>query len=198
MHINIQHFLHLYGYWAVFFILLIEMVGIPFPAETTLTLSGFEWSVGSFHIIPLLLVAGFGNIVGSSIAYWIGRLLGRPFIERFGKYVGLTSDRLDKANESFHRFQSWIVILGKFIAGIRVLIPYLAGINKMNFLIFSILNAISAFLWATAFVVLGKTLGHEWKKYHAQLHHYLIPGIIVIIVLIGVYIFIKRRRKKRG
>ena len=125
MHIHIHQMLQHYGYFGVFFILLLEMVGIPFPAETTLTISGFEWSNGAFKLIPLLLAAGLGNIVGSMIAFWIGRLLGRPVIVRYGKYVGITNERLDKANDMFHRHQSWIVIIGKFIAGIRVLIPYL-------------------------------------------------------------------------
>lgn len=131
MHLNLHLILHHYGYVGVFFVLMMEMVGIPFPAETTLTISGFEWSSGVFRLFPLLLAAGIGNIVGSTIAFWLGRLLGRPVIVRFGKYVGINNERLDKANRLFHKHQSWIVIIGKFIAGIRVLIPYLAGINKM-------------------------------------------------------------------
>lgn len=174
------------------------MVGIPFPAETTLTLSGFEWSSGVFKIVPLLISASVGNIIGSSIAYWIGRLLGRPVIERFGKNVGITSERLDKADHSFRKHQSWIVIICKFIAGIRVLIPYLAGINKMNFIVFSIFNAISAFLWVALFVFLGRYIGIEWTKYHKVLHQYLLPGIILLVIIIGAIIFIKIQHHKKN
>ena len=185
-----------YGYFGVFFILLLEMVGIPFPAETTLTISGFEWSNGAFKLIPLLLAAGLGNIVGSTIAFWIGRLLGRPVIVRFGKYVGIANERLDKANHMFHRHQSWIVIIGKFIAGIRVLIPYLAGINRMNFAVFSLYNAVSAFVWAGVFIILGRYIGIEWSKYHQVLHQYLVPGIIVVAIVIGALVALKMRHRK--
>ena len=196
MHIHIQQMLHHYGYFGVFFILLLEMVGIPFPAETTLTISGFEWSNRAFKLVPLLLSAGLGNIVGSTIAFWIGRLLGRPVIVRFGKYVGITNERLDKANHMFHRHQSWIVIIGKFIAGIRVLIPYLAGINKMNFAVFSLYNAVSAFVWAAVFIILGRYIGIEWSKYHQVLHQYLVPGIIVVVIVIGAVVALKMRHRK--
>lgn len=198
MHIHIHALLHHYGYLGVFFILLLEMIGIPFPAETTLTVSGFEWTTGAFKLFPLLFAAAMGNIVGSSIAYLIGRLLGRPVIERFGRYVGITHERLDKANHTFHKYQGWVVIIGKFIAGIRVLIPYLAGINKMNFTLFTIVNAISAFLWACAFIVLGRYIGVEWTRYHAVLHQYLVPGIIVIVVIIGIFVGMKIRKKRLG
>ncbi|GLG02640.1 alkaline phosphatase [Alicyclobacillus hesperidum subsp. aegles] len=196
MHIHTHQMLQHYGYFGVFFILLLEMVGIPFPAETTLTISGFEWSNGAFKLIPLLLAAGLGNIVGSTIAFWIGRLLGRPVIVRFGKYVGITNERLDKANHMFHRHQSWIVIIGKFIAGIRVLIPYLAGVNKMNFAVFSLYNAVSAFVWAAVFIILGRYMGIEWSKYHQVLHQYLVPGIIVVAIVIGVVVALKMRHRK--
>lgn len=105
MHIHIQALLHHYGYLGVFFILLLEMIGIPFPAETTLTISGFEWTQGVFRLVPLLVAASGGNIFGSTIAYGIGRFLGRPVIVRFGKYIGITNERLDKANVTFNRFQ---------------------------------------------------------------------------------------------
>jgi len=196
MHLNVHVMLQHYGYFGVFFVLLLEMVGIPFPAETTLTISGFEWSKGVFKLLPIVISAGLGNILGSTIAYWIGRLLGRPVVVRYGRYVGITNERLEKANHMFHKHQGWIVIIGKFIAGVRVLIPYLAGINQMNFTVFSIYNAISAFVWASAFIVLGRYIGIEWTKYHQVLHQYLVPGIIVVAILMGMTIAIKMRHKK--
>lgn len=185
-----------YGYFGVFFILMIEMIGIPFPAETTLTISGFEWASGAFRLVPLLFSAALGNMVGSTIAFFIGRTLGRPVVVQFGKYVGITEARLDKANLLFHKYQSWIVVIGKFIAGVRVLIPYLAGINRMNFALFSIWNAVSAFVWAGVFIVLGRYIGVEWSKYHQTLHQYLVPGIFVLVIAMGVAIALKARGKK--
>lgn len=197
MHLHIQALLHHYGYLGVFFILLMEMIGIPFPAETTLTISGFEWTQGVFRLVPLLLAASIGNIFGSTIAYGIGRFLGRPVIVRFGKYIGITNERLDKANVTFNRFQGTVILFGKFIAGIRVLIPYLAGINRMSFALFSLYNAVSAVVWAGTFIIIGKYIEVEWSRYHRILHQYMVPAIILAVVLVGVYSGLKMRNRRR-
>ncbi|WP_258110590.1 DedA family protein [Alicyclobacillus sp. SP_1] len=196
MHLHIQQTIHHYGYFGVFSILLLEMVGIPFPAETTLTISGIEWTQGVFQLVPLLVAAATGNSIGSIIAYWIGRLLGRPVIVRWGKYVGITSERLDKANGVFHKYEATVVLFSKFIAGIRVLVPYLAGINRMSFGLFALYTTISAVVWSVLFILLGRYLGIEWSRYHQVLHQYMVPGIIVLVLLLGLIVYWRKRRQK--
>ena len=196
-HFDIQTLIHHYGYIGVFFILFMENLGILFPAETTLTISGIEWTQGVFKLMPLLISASLGNILGSTIAYGIGRFLGRPVIVRYGRYVGITNRRLDTANALFAKYQSPVGLFGKFIAGIRVLIPYLAGINKMSFTVFTIYNAISAVVWAGTFIIVGKYLGIEWSRYHQVLHQYIVPAIIVIALLAGIYFGLKIRHNRR-
>ena len=197
MHSDIQHLLHLYGYWGILVILLLEMIGIPFPAETTLIFSGLEWANGAFNFVPLFIAAAVGNIIGSTIAYGIGHLLGRPAIVRYGRYVGITPGKLDKADHRFQKFQHWIVILSKFIAGIRVFTPYVAGINNMNFGLFSLLNAISAFLWVTLFVFIGRYVGIEWMNHYKIIYHYLYPWGLVLAIVIGIMIAIRIWYRKR-
>lgn len=198
MHIHVQALIHHYGYVGVTFILFMEMVGIPFPAETTLTISGIEWTQGVFRLLPLLLAASVGNILGSSVAYAIGRFLGRPIVVRFGRYVGITGERLDKANAVFTRYETPVLLFGKFIAGIRVLIPYMAGINKLSFARFSLYNAVSAVVWAGAFIVVGKYIGVEWTRYHKVLHQYMVPAIIVVAALVCAYIVVKMMLRRKS
>lgn len=198
MHLDVQQWISHYGYLGVFFILFTEVLGIPFPAETTLTISGFEWTKGIFSLVPIVLTAASGNILGSTIAYGIGYFLGRPVVLRFGKYVGITEPRLNMAQEKFEKYESSIVLFGKFIAGVRVLIPYLAGINRMPFLLFSVYNAVSALVWATTFIVLGRYIGVVWEKYHVVIQHYMWPFIIGVVLLAAGLIFFKRWLKTRG
>jgi membrane protein DedA with SNARE-associated domain len=198
VHIDIQLLIHHYGYAGIFAILFFEMVGIPFPAETTLTVSGIEWTNGVFSLLPLLLAAAAGNIFGSTIAFAIGRYLGRPVIVRYGKYVGITDARLNKANEAFARYRSSVVLFSKFIAGIRVLVPYLAGLNRMPFALFTLYNAISAIAWSAVFIVLGRYIGIGWTRYHQALQQYLLPAILVAGVGLVLFILWKRRKKKRS
>lgn len=198
MHFDIQLFISHYGYFGIFAVLLLEVVGIPFPAETTLTLSGIEWTNGVFSLVPLLLVAALGNIIGSSIAFVIGRYLGRPVIVRYGKYVGITDERLNKANDTFAKYRTSVVIFSKFIAGIRVLVPYLAGMNRMSFPLFTLYNAISALAWSATFIVLGKYIGIVWTRYHHVLQPYLWPAAGVVVGGVIVLFVWKRLRKKHS
>lgn len=153
---HIQYWIHHYGYSGVFFILLLEMIGIPFPAETTLIISGFAWQKGIFSLPLLLFFASAGNIIGSMIAYTIGWYFGRPFVLRFGKHIGITNEKFDKLEEKFKKYGNWIVLFSKFIVGIRVLVPYLSGINRMPPTRFAVFNIVSATLWTSAFVLLGR------------------------------------------
>lgn len=198
MHFSLEAWIHQFGYIGVFFILFFEMVGIPFPAETTLTLSGIEWMRGGFSLVPLLLAAGLGNIAGSTVAYAIGRFVGRPVIVRYGRFVGLTNERLDKANETFEKYRTSVILFAKFIAGIRVVIPYLAGINKMSFGLFTIYNAVSAIVWAGCFIIVGKYIEVAWSQYKQTLHTYLVPLVLVAVVVVATMMGLRvwRKRKK--
>jgi membrane protein DedA with SNARE-associated domain len=198
MHFHVSHLIHQYGYWGIFFILLIEMIGVPFPAETTLTLAGIALTKGDFSLIPLLLAAVVGNLLGSTIAYGIGRFLGRAVIVRYGKYIGLTEARLNKAEQMFLKRRITILIISKFIAGVRVFTPYLAGLNKIPFAVFTLYNAIGAVIWVTVFVFRGRYVDVAWSRYHAVMHKHLLPLILIALVIVGFVIWLKARMKSRS
>lgn len=197
MHFNIETLLRRYGYEGIFLILFLEVVGIPFPAETTLIISGIEWSKGVFSLLPLILWSSFGNITGSVIGYWIGRLLGRPIVLRYGRFVGISEERLQRAETRFGKYRIPVVLFGKFIAGIRVLIPYVAGMGDMPFPGFSLYNTVSAFAWSFTFLVMGKYIGIELRRYHHVMHRILLPAIIIGAIATGVYLWLRARKKRK-
>lgn len=195
-----QYWISHFGYFGVFGIVFIEAIGFPLPSETTLTLSGIEWTQGLFNLVPLWLAGSLGNIVGSTIAYGIGRFLGRPILLRFGKYIGITEAKLDKADSQFQKYGLAIVIIGKFIAFVRIVVPYLAGINRMKFWLFWPFNAVFAILWSGMFIIAGHYIGVLWDKFAPFFHRYLTPSIIVACLLVAAFIYWKwrsHRRKKR-
>jgi len=198
MHINAHHLIVHYGYIGVFVILLAEMIGIPFPAETTLALAGIAWTRGTLSLIPLMFASAIGNITGSLIAYGVGRFL-RPLVVRFGKYIGLTSDRLEKVETKFQANQISIVLFSKFIAGFRVLVPYVAGIHRMPFVPFLIYTTIGAFAWTTTFIFLGKYIGAAWRHFHRFFLKFLLPIIALAAASSIGFLFYRRRftRKER-
>lgn len=194
MHFDVQAIIGQYGYVGVFIALLIEMVGIPFPAETVLTLVGIEWTRGVFSLQYLLIAAVSGHFLGATIAFWLGRALGRPVLVRYGRRLGVTEDKLTKADAKFGRYRSLFVFISKFIAGVRVLVPYLAGINRMPIGLFLIWNAAGAVLWSAAFIVLGRYLGVAWDRYHLILHQLLLPTALIATIVVATALLRRRRR----
>jgi len=155
-----------------------------------------RWQQGMFSLPWLLFFASAGNMAGSMIAYTIGWYFGRPIVLRFGKYIGITSEKLDKLEGKFNKYGVWIVFFSKFIAGIRVLVPYLSGINRMPLTRFAVFSFVSAILWASVFVLLGRYIEITWHHYYQAAHQFLLPGIIIVALIIGCYLFIKYRNSR--
>ena len=187
-----------YGYFGVVIALILEFLFIPFPAETILIISGVMWHKGIFHLVPLLIIATAGSWIGSLIGYFIGSYVGRPVLLRYGRYVKLDEVKLAKAEHAFRHYSIAILGIGRFIAGIRVLIAYVAGMNKMGLGIYMLITLISAALWASAFVLVGATIGAKWQwvvsmvKLHPRLA--ILAGVIMMSLL--VYYWWKKRSKK--
>ncbi|MCY0877169.1 MAG: DedA family protein [Firmicutes bacterium] len=184
-----------YGYIGVVIALILEFLLIPFPAETILVVSGVMWHKGLFHLIPLLIVATLGSWGGSLLGYSLGRLLGRPVIVRYGRYVKLDEKNLLKAETAFRQYSVLILGIGRFIAGIRVLIAYVAGINKMSIGLYGVITLVSAAIWATAFILLGATIGTEWHVVSMWiLMHKFLSGLFLVILLAVLFFWLRRKR----
>jgi membrane protein DedA with SNARE-associated domain len=196
---SIQPLIHHYGYFGVALILMFEMIGIPFPAETTLILAGIEWKHGIFSFLPLLIAGIAGNIAGSIIAYTIGRYLGRPFLIRFQKVFRINDDLLDRAQNKLLKAKVPVLVISKFIAGIRILVPYLSGINRLPFPQFLLWSSLGTCLWVLVFITFGQTLGVFIKHGMNLIKHSPILSIAVLGVIgiaIGLWIRHKRKMKK--
>ncbi|WP_409345109.1 DedA family protein [Paenibacillus sp. MBLB4367] len=185
MHIHVHELLAHYGYWGVFFLLMAEMIGIPFPAETALAIAGIGLSDGTFSFFPLFAAALLGNIAGSTIAYWLGRRFGHAALLKYGKAFGITEQRLDKAERKLLKYRLPVIFLSRFIAGLRVFVPYLAGINRLPFNMFAFHNTCAAAIWVTAFLFLGRYMHAAWSRIHMHMHGgmlLLLGGVLVIAV----------------
>ncbi len=189
------------GYLGVFLALFFEAIGVPFPSETILITSGIEMSRGVFAFVPLWMMAVMGNVVGSNIAYGIGRFVGRAAILRYGRRIGITESRFHSVEINFQRFQSAYLLIGKFIAFVRIAIPYLAGINKVTYGKFNLYNLLAAMAWSALFLVMGRYLEMIWRHYGQTLiiHWYITAPIlmIVIVILWWVHKIVQHRLEKK-
>lgn len=185
-----------YGYFAVGGLLLIEDFGIPVPGETTLIAAALYAGLGQLNIFGVVAVGFAGAVIGDNIGYAIGHFGGHPLIERYGKYVFLTPARFAKAEAFFNRRGGWIVLVARFIEGLRQANGIIAGASTMRWPTFLIFNIIGAALWVTVWSLVGYFGGSHIQTF---LHYQLYVTIAVAVAVVGyfVYRFVKKRQEKR-
>jgi len=130
--IMVKPYLEHYGYWALFGAIMLEDFGMPVPGETMLIASALLASHGEMRIVPLLLIACAGAVAGDNIGYAIGRFGGRRLVFHYGRFVFITEERLSKAEKFFRRFGGVVVVVARFVAGLRQLNGIVAGTAKRD------------------------------------------------------------------
>ncbi len=198
----LQNALDTIGYPAVAIFVMIESSGIPFPGETMLLLASFYAGASHQLQIPIVIAcAAFGAIIGDNIGYFIGRTGGRAFVVRYGKYVFIKPEHLDRAEIYFANHGDKTVFFGRFIAVLRAWAAFLAGVNHMHWRTFLFYNAAGGILWAATFGTLGYVAGRYLHDSFAQVEQlasilgWVGAGLIVAAAL-AVFI-VYRVRKTR-
>jgi membrane protein DedA with SNARE-associated domain len=183
-----------YGYLAVGGILLLENIGLPVPGETILIAAALYAATGQLNIVLVGIVAVLASTAGSAIGYAIGVYGGRPLAERYGKYVMLTAERLDKT-EAFFRKRGWaVVLLGRFVEGVRQAAGIIAGISDMKFPKFLMFTLIGAMLWVATWSTVGEVAGDHVTAI-SKYATYVAEGVGVLLVVLIVRAVIRARRK---
>jgi membrane protein DedA with SNARE-associated domain len=144
-----------YGYLVVFFGVLIETVGVPLPGETILIAAGFLIHQGTLDPGETVAFGVLGSIVGNQVGYWAGRKGGRPFVLRWGRYVGVTHEHLLRVEGVFARNGGKAMFLARFVPGLRALGALVAGIGRMHRRTFLFYNVLAGAVWATSSIFLG-------------------------------------------
>ncbi|MGH9088746.1 MAG: DedA family protein [Acidimicrobiales bacterium] len=176
-----------YGYLGVFVLMVLESACIPVPSEVVMLFGGAlagGFVVAGVHVhmnvVAVALTGTAGNLVGSWIAYAVGRVGGRPLIERFGRYVMLRHDDLDKAERFFARRGTPAVLIGRVLPVVRTFISLPAGIAEMRLVTFSALTVAGSLPWTFALALVGYALAASWKSVSAA----FTPISIVVGVLL--------------
>ncbi len=179
-----------YGYIVLFVALTLELIALPTPGETLMTYCGFLVFEEKLNWITSIVIAASGVITGITISYIIGRSLGDTFFKKFGPYIHLGPDKLEKTSKWFKKYGNGLLIVAYFIPGVRHVTGYFSGATKIPFKRFAANAYIGALLWTGTFISLGKVLGSNWEKYHGPIKKYMIiSGIITAIAFICVYVY---------
>jgi membrane protein DedA with SNARE-associated domain len=199
---HIAHWILEYGYAGLFVLLMLGIVGVPLPDETLLTFAGYLIYRGKMHAMPALATAFLGSACGITLSFVLGSVLGAWLIERYGGYVHLTPERIQKADGWFQRYGRWTLTFGYFIPGVRHVTAYAAGMTRMRYEVFALFAYSGALFWASTFLALGWFLGPQW---HRALRYVARGHVVVLCVLAGVlcaagifWALRPLRRRRRG
>jgi membrane protein DedA with SNARE-associated domain len=187
----LQHLIEAYGLWIVFFLIMLESSGIPMPGETALvTASIYAGTTHRLQIEEIVAVAAAGAIIGDNFGYLAGRWIGLPLLQKYGKNVGITPDRLLLGRYLFHVHGGKIVFFGRFVALLRAFAALLAGVDRMRWPYFLVMNALGGICWASIFGFGAYWFGQQMTTVAAPV------GIALLIGAIAVAIFTTRYMRR--
>jgi membrane protein DedA with SNARE-associated domain len=194
--LTIKPYLDHYGYWALFGAVFLEDFGMPVPGETLLIASSLLASQGKMHIVTVLLIACVAAVTGDNIGYAIGRFGGRKLVLRYGHYVLISEQRLQKAEKFFLRFGGVVVVVARFFAVLRQLNGIVAGIVKMSWHRFLAYNVLGAALWVTFWSMLFYELGAEAFRFGVgfkTLQFFFLGGLVAATTALAIYLLHRRK-----
>jgi len=190
-----------YGYLALGGIIFVEDFGVPAPGESILIAASVYAGTGRLNIVAVGVIAVLAAVAGDNIGYAIGRSGGHALVLRYGKYVLITRERLDKAERFFGRYGGQIVVVARFIEGLRQLNGIIAGIVEMPWPRFLVFNTIGAVLWVGVWSTAGYLAGNNIGSVYATVTRYSLYLLIALAVLAAAWIIrmvLRRRRRARG
>jgi membrane protein DedA with SNARE-associated domain len=189
-----------YGYLAITGLVLIEDFGVPVPGETVLILGAVYAGTGRLNIALVALLGFCGALIGDNIGFAIGHFGGHRLAERYGRYVFLTPERLDKATAFFERHGGKIIIIARFVEGLRQANGIIAGTTGMHWRRFLVFNAIGAALWVGVWVTIGYVSGNHIDSIYATAIRYdaYIGAAVVVLLIAYIARRVVRRRRARA
>src|SRR5258706_2637683 len=153
-----------FGYAGIVLLMAIESACIPLPSEIIMPFSGYLVSKGEFNLWLVGVAGASGCVVGSLVAYWVGMYGGRPLIEKYGRYILLSSHDLDLADRWFDRFGEVIVFASRLLPAVRTFIAFPAGVARMNLKKIMIYTFAGSLPWGIGLAYVGQRLGVSWDK----------------------------------
>lgn len=172
------------GYFGITILMVLESADIPIPSEVIMPFSGFIIFSGQLSFLPVVLCGAFGNVLGSLLGYSIGYFGGRPFIEKYGKYLLISSDETKRAEKWFSRYGLATIFFGRMLPIVRTFISTPAGVAKMDLKKFSLFTFLGALPWCALLTFVGLRAGKNWQILEPYFRKFDIVIAIIIIFLI--------------
>ena len=186
-----ESFLSQYGYAAIFLFAFLEACCVPIPSEVTFGFAGVLAAQGHLNIVAVIVVGTIAELIGSMVSYGIGRVGGRPFVRRTGRYLLITHADIDRAERFFTGRGVWAVPLGRCLPVVRSFVSVVAGFVEVPVALFAFLSLIGTAVWVTVISLVGYGVGNAWNKVN---HDISLAGYgIVAIAVIAIAAFVIHR-----
>lgn len=194
---TLTDFFNRYGYWVVFFGVMLENGGLPLPGETVLLFAGFLAYQGEIHLTWAIAIAICGATIGDSLGYSLGRFGGAAFFERYVRRFKMLSRQFDHSKVLFQKHGHWAVFTGRFIAGLRIFAGPLAGLFRMPYPRFLVFNFSGAVVWATAIGCIGFFFGSSWERllHFIKDFHRITLGVAIVAGIAGVLMYLRKKKR---
>ena len=181
------------GYWGLALGMAIESANIPLPSEVILPFGGYLVSTGKLSFWGAVMAGTIGGTVGSVLSYYAGLLGGRPFLLRYGKYIGITEKKLAFADNWFERYGEATAFFTRLMPVIRTFISLPAGISGMDIKKFTLYTFLGSLPWSILLVYLGVKLGENWDQLKPWFHR---MDALVVLGILAVIIYYWHSKKK--
>ncbi len=201
-----------YGLYAVFLLMMVDAV-LPAASEVVMvyagaiaagafadqsvTLFGYEFESGFPAYVAMATAGTLGYLLGSIGGWYLGDHLGRPWLERHGRWFHLNEAKLDRAERWFDRWEGWAVFLGRITPVVRSFISIPAGVFHARFGPYVWLTLLGSAIWCFAFAGAGWAAGASWERFHEAFRYveYAIAFVVIAGVAWLVWRYVRRRRQ---
>jgi len=196
---TIQGFILQVGYPGLFLLIVLESTMVPVPSMLLMPFAGFLALQGQFSLTAILVINATAAMTGSTLSYLLGVYGGRPFIDKWGKWVLLRHEDIDRTHEFFERYGTWTIFVARFLPVVRHVISIPAGIARMRFPTFLALTCLGATAWDGGLMVVGYFLGPEWQAVanSGKKVDLIVGGFILLTVVFLAFRFVSSRRRAR-
>lgn len=188
---SILEYIESLGIFGIALGLMIEII----PSELVLGYGGYLVSINQINFFEAVIAGTIGGTLAQLFLYWMGYFGGRPFLDKYGKYLLIKSHHLDVAEDWFNKYGTGVIFTARFIPVVRHAISIPAGIAKMPASKFTIYTVLAIIPWTILFLYLGMVLGSNWMEIKAKAEPFVLPIIIVAVVCMLGYVLYKRKTK---
>ena len=191
---HIDAFLASYGYFAIFALLMLGIVGPLIPDDTILVVSGLAAHAGKLDLALTIAVAYAGSLCGISLSYALGRAGGVRLVEKWPLGQRAVGKHMPVVERWFDRYGKWTIFFGYFVAGIRHFTALTAGMAKLDFRTFAIYAYPGGLAWVVSFILVGYFLGDQWEHLRHQFERGAVVALVALIVIAAVGWWLQRRK----